>query len=621
MLLSRAITQKFSTPTNNRLFTSSNTRNQAVIQDDGVDIQAKNTGYGGNADALTTIANVPAVYLQQFWKTVNKVSDTKDTIKFKLDSQEITYTVDMFRDTLKLPVETLDNLFIAPVNINVIESFMQTVGYQGVVDKVGSFYTKFLAQPWQTMFKIPILNSFLTDEIHTTDDYNKYEMVFVLVEVPKIQPQPVISTQGTHRTTPSAYRSPTLTTTSPQRKKGKQVFRDTSSPRKSLKVTIKQKHVVEGEKDDKSYARKFAASMFYDDVDDYNNTLEPGSHKENPEVIDDDDVNDDEKKYGMKDEVEDKDNDDRTDHALSEVPALISKEFDAYAPKIIEELFKHYVQTNVIQVHPTITTITDTTSSTDLQQQLYLKMKSNLQDQANDPALWDVLKRKFEKSSTSNTSCRDDDFHSQHHDDHQEDDAPLEGEKKEWDAWEEEIVMDEDKVIPEGETPKLIIEFQNVDKRIPTIFDHARMEATLNDMLSDQFRNAEENPNGPPRHLYSKDLFFLKNGNTGEKKYILSLHMIHTEPFLEVDLEEKMNRWDRKEFKNFNEDARITEVVRITTDQLYGLDFMEQIIVMRANDKPDSFSEADFKYLKKIDIEDLYYLCQNKKSITVKPSC
>ncbi|GJV38583.1 retrovirus-related pol polyprotein from transposon TNT 1-94 [Tanacetum coccineum] len=48
MLLARAITQKFSTPTNNRLCTSSNTRNQAVIQDGRVDIQTKNAGYGGN---------------------------------------------------------------------------------------------------------------------------------------------------------------------------------------------------------------------------------------------------------------------------------------------------------------------------------------------------------------------------------------------------------------------------------------------------------------------------------------------------------------------------------------------------------------------------------------------
>ncbi|GJZ37777.1 hypothetical protein Tco_0583968 [Tanacetum coccineum] len=41
MLLARAITQKFSTPTNNRLYTSSNIRNQAVVQDGRVDIKPR----------------------------------------------------------------------------------------------------------------------------------------------------------------------------------------------------------------------------------------------------------------------------------------------------------------------------------------------------------------------------------------------------------------------------------------------------------------------------------------------------------------------------------------------------------------------------------------------------
>ncbi|GJS51367.1 integrase, catalytic region, zinc finger, CCHC-type containing protein [Tanacetum coccineum] len=50
MLLARAITQKFSTPTNNRLRTSSNTRNQVVVQVGRVDIQSKNTCYGGNGN-------------------------------------------------------------------------------------------------------------------------------------------------------------------------------------------------------------------------------------------------------------------------------------------------------------------------------------------------------------------------------------------------------------------------------------------------------------------------------------------------------------------------------------------------------------------------------------------
>nr|GEW47972.1 hypothetical protein [Tanacetum cinerariifolium] len=50
ILLAQAITQKFFAPTNNRLRTSSNTRNQAVIQDGRVDIQTKNEGYGGNGN-------------------------------------------------------------------------------------------------------------------------------------------------------------------------------------------------------------------------------------------------------------------------------------------------------------------------------------------------------------------------------------------------------------------------------------------------------------------------------------------------------------------------------------------------------------------------------------------
>ncbi|GJZ65768.1 hypothetical protein Tco_0622464 [Tanacetum coccineum] len=50
MLLGRAISQKFSTPTNNRLRVSFNKKNQAVVQDGRVYIQTKNAGYGGNAN-------------------------------------------------------------------------------------------------------------------------------------------------------------------------------------------------------------------------------------------------------------------------------------------------------------------------------------------------------------------------------------------------------------------------------------------------------------------------------------------------------------------------------------------------------------------------------------------
>ncbi|GJZ37488.1 hypothetical protein Tco_0583679 [Tanacetum coccineum] len=47
LLLAQAITQNFSNPTNNHLRTSSNTRNQAIIQGDMVNIQSRNSGNTG----------------------------------------------------------------------------------------------------------------------------------------------------------------------------------------------------------------------------------------------------------------------------------------------------------------------------------------------------------------------------------------------------------------------------------------------------------------------------------------------------------------------------------------------------------------------------------------------
>ncbi|GKF45463.1 hypothetical protein Tco_0132015, partial [Tanacetum coccineum] len=53
-----------------------------------------------------------------------------------------------------------------------------------------------------------------------------------------------------------------------------------------------------------------------------------------------------------------------------------------------------------------------------------------LQDQVDDPDLWDVLKRKFEKPSALSDPRRTDSFCKRDHDDHQEDDAPPKGEKR-----------------------------------------------------------------------------------------------------------------------------------------------------------------------------------------------
>ncbi|GKB33324.1 hypothetical protein Tco_0872725 [Tanacetum coccineum] len=81
------------------------------------------------------------------------------------------------------------------------------------------------------------------------------------------------------------------------------------------------------------------------------------------------------------------------------------------------------MKNTVLTVHPTISTSTATSTFVDLQHQLYLKMKVDLQTQVADLEIWDILKNKFEKSSASASSCRV-------HDVRQGDDGPPEGEKR-----------------------------------------------------------------------------------------------------------------------------------------------------------------------------------------------
>ncbi|GJW58111.1 hypothetical protein Tco_0104842 [Tanacetum coccineum] len=176
--------------------------------------------------------------------------------------------MDMFRSPLKLLVETPENPFIVPTTLKFIHPFLKIVGYQGNVDKVSAFFTKYLAQPWQTMFKVfnrcitsrtsgldqrnvtvkgmLIPDVFLTDDICATSEYKEYEMVFVEVDVPTIHLQLVESTQGTNRT-PSTHKTPTpivVVDDVIQKKKRKQVAGETSSPGNLLKSPSSKRNQV-----------------------------------------------------------------------------------------------------------------------------------------------------------------------------------------------------------------------------------------------------------------------------------------------------------------------------------------------------------------------------------------
>ncbi|GKD78438.1 hypothetical protein Tco_1341059, partial [Tanacetum coccineum] len=159
--------------------------------------------------ALTTTSDVLAVYLQRFWKTVSKVPDTKDTIKFKLDRQEIVYTK---KDVIQYPRFT--KLIIA----DLMEKFDSN------------------------LLRLEEHYHFIRDDISLVSIYSTRNVTVRGMLIPdEFNIDDIRATKEYKETTPSAHMSPSLTTDIAQKKKRKHVVGETISPRKSLKVTIKQK--------------------------------------------------------------------------------------------------------------------------------------------------------------------------------------------------------------------------------------------------------------------------------------------------------------------------------------------------------------------------------------------
>nr|GEX80825.1 integrase, catalytic region, zinc finger, CCHC-type, peptidase aspartic, catalytic [Tanacetum cinerariifolium] len=396
--------------------------------------------------ALTATANVPDVYLQQFWRTMSKVRDTEDTIKFLLNIEQFIYTVDMFRDTLNLPVENPEKPFVTPANIQTIEAFMNKTMFkvfnrclttrtsrhdQTKINILQLFHVvvnvDYAALLWWDFMN----NVFQKKEaIKLEEDYHSIKDDVLLVSVYATRnvlvrgmlisnaflTTKIRETDDFRESTPRAIRSPTLTA-SPQGKKRKQSAGESNSQDKLLRITIRQQKVVKRDHND----------------DESGDRLEPGSHKEHPKIVDDDD-----------DKVEKRDDDlgsleiraEETQTTIPTPPSSLRKILSS-DKKVDQEL------TNAVVIPTTITS---------------KRSHSKHRISSKYSHLPGALRRMCKRQG-------DDDIHS-HHDDHQEDDAPPEGEKrvkrhkalKFSKSAREETVIDEDEVIPKDKTLELITE-------------------------------------------------------------------------------------------------------------------------------------------------------------------
>ncbi|GJR37006.1 hypothetical protein Tco_1212690 [Tanacetum coccineum] len=289
---------------------------------------------------------LPRERFEYLVQKVSKVPDTKDTIKFKLDTQEITYTVDMFLDTLKIPIKNPDNPFIAPIIVRTFKSFMQTVGYQGVVDKWDFLncvfqkkdvimyprFTKLIIA--DLMKKYPSIPKWLEENYHSIKD-----------DIPLTT---IIPPPSDDRERDEIAKATLLSLTLHKTALAAKAQENVAKVQEKLAEEEIEK-MVEGKEDEESYASEFVDSMFNDDVDDFGTRIKPRSHKENLEVVDDDDdVNDKEK------QDEKKDDDDQTKEGD------VEKTDDAAEEKDDDDHIDH----TLVKTHATGTTISPTTATT-----------------------------------------------------------------------------------------------------------------------------------------------------------------------------------------------------------------------------------------------------------------
>ncbi|GKA59669.1 hypothetical protein Tco_0758982 [Tanacetum coccineum] len=365
--------------------------------------------------ALTAIADVPTVYLQQFWKTVSKLYLPKERTGLHLapiGHLPLLLLLIRRRRRRRRGSKLLENKFTKKIT----QSFHQT-------------------KEESTTPIPPPSNDRERDEVAKT----------------------TLLSLSLHKTTIAV-----------------EAQENVAKVQEKLEEEEKEK-MVEGKDDDESYASEFP-DLVFNDNDDSSTRIKPESHNKNPEIVDDDDETEKEKKDEKKDDIEDKDNDDQTDHTLARpisnkskilprsipgmcrrrglirthlqstfvtneffmgkirevldhcntvvpeltfarinemlkeeiprlvnqdreivpknVPELVSKEFADHAPVIIAKLFQKHMQNTTLNLYPATSSSTDTTSTVDIQHQLYLTMKSNPQDQAANPELWDILKAK-----------------------------------------------------------------------------------------------------------------------------------------------------------------------------------------------------------------------------------
>ncbi|GJU88766.1 hypothetical protein Tco_1301189 [Tanacetum coccineum] len=116
--------------------------------------------------AFTASANVPAIYLQQFWKTMS-YNEKTGVYSCQVDEQWFDLSADLLRKALAITPVNPAHPFELPPSGDTVIDFVNELGYPEPVEIVSSIRTNYVYQPWRAI--LSLLNQCLTGKTSGSD--------------------------------------------------------------------------------------------------------------------------------------------------------------------------------------------------------------------------------------------------------------------------------------------------------------------------------------------------------------------------------------------------------------------------------------------------------------------
>nr|GEU34535.1 hypothetical protein [Tanacetum cinerariifolium] len=465
--------------------------------------------------SIAASLSVSWIYMLQFWHTL-KEDSSKYKLKFMLDRKELSLTLDDFRMIFHLPQATNNNH----------DRFMPPPSFSDMI----LFYKNHLDSLWRYKDKVgmKIPDWMISGAMKQTEHYRMYAEVFG-IDVPLTQSQPTKSTQEMHRT-PSAPRSlnPKVDTTESSAPTRSTVIRLRVPQRRSTRLTTPAPvptvdkadelilqdtlQMVEGQEnviDNISIPKN-------DEHNIPNTRLEPRNDKESPEV----EVTNIVIRVNVydKEEEEDEITDEVYELKRKEKRKIVEESRNTPFPAPIRSPRIHvdlvYLDTEKLQ-ELTVTT-PSSSSLTQIDFCIILERKKNkeemekmiakaiLQECGNIQVSLNIDEAKLKKIADEmlRQRCTLGDEHQYHID-------QMKNFLKSNIVWENQ---------------KEILVSPHLRKTTPLVL------------------SCQRDPEAPTLSLINQDLLYVKKGNSGPEKIVLSLHKFFTVVFNDDDIEERTSR-------------------------------------------------------------------------------